>query len=209
MQSTTSYSLTLSHKRTQTKTKQLHHYFSTFAHNTLCLHKISLYFLPFIILHFCSELPSSIATKLQIRSDRTALDFQQTDFNNFTGVCISTRYFCLNYHQFSFILPSSQQHRQQQQSIRPYSRIRSHALSSPTNTPSIFISFARFFLIYVRHIVISPHQQQFVVYSILHPVDCSNSVSRVPFPFINISSVVQQYFFILFYFASLRIIYIK
>mmetsp|Transcript_59372 Transcript_59372/g.68278 ORF Transcript_59372/g.68278 Transcript_59372/m.68278 type:complete len:88 (-) Transcript_59372:106-369(-) len=36
------------------------------------------------ILHCCSELPSSIATKLQIRSDRTVrfLDFQQTDFNN-------------------------------------------------------------------------------------------------------------------------------
>ena len=54
------------------------------------------------ILHYCSELPSSIDTKLQIRSDRTVrfLDFQQTDFNDFNGVGTSTSCFCLNYHNF-------------------------------------------------------------------------------------------------------------
>ena len=92
-------------------------------------------------------------------------------------------------------------------SIRSYICIRSHALSSPTNTHSTLIFFARFFLIHVGHIVISTHQQRFVVYSILHPAKWSNSVSRVSFPLINIPLAVQLYHFILFYRAS--IIHIK
>jgi len=116
-------SLTVSFKRIQTKTKQLlHYFFTTYARNTLCLPKD----FPFpSILQYCSKLPSSIAPKLQIRSDRTArhstmsFDFQQTDLNDFPGVGISTRCFCLNYHQLSssvsqFLLPSSHRHRQQQ-----------------------------------------------------------------------------------------------
>ena len=92
-------------------------------------------------------------------------------------------------------------------SIPLYIRIRSHALSSPINTHSTLILFTRFFLIHARHIVISTHQQRFVVYFILHPVKWPNSVSCVPFPLINIPLAVQLYHFILFYLAS--IIHIK
>ena len=73
-------------------------------------------------------------------------------------------------------------------SIHPYIRIWSPALSSPTNTHPTLISFARFFLIRFRHIVISSHQQQFVVYSILHPrrlleqcLTCSISIHQHTF----------------------------
>ena len=71
---------------------------------TLFVTTFHIFFIP-SILHCCSELPSSIATKLQIRSDRTVrfLDFQQTDFNIPTGVGTSTSCFCLNYH--NFLLP--------------------------------------------------------------------------------------------------------
>jgi len=119
MQSTTSYSLTVSYERPQTKTKQLHHYFSTYARNTLCLPRFPFSIHP-TLLQYCSKLPSSIATKLQIRSDRTvrlstlSFDFQQTDLTDSTGVGISTRCFYLNHHNFflSFIF-SSHQLRQQ------------------------------------------------------------------------------------------------
>jgi len=75
---------------------------SIYARNTLCLSQYPYIFPILSILPYCSELPSSIATKLQIRSDRTVrfLDFQQTDFNDFAGVGTSTSCFCLNYHNF-------------------------------------------------------------------------------------------------------------
>mmetsp|Transcript_5256 Transcript_5256/g.5906 ORF Transcript_5256/g.5906 Transcript_5256/m.5906 type:complete len:114 (-) Transcript_5256:738-1079(-) len=75
---------------------------SIYARNTLCLLHISIFFPSFLSYNYCSELPSSIDKKLQIRSDRTVrfLDFQQTDFNDFAGVGTSTSCFCLNYHNF-------------------------------------------------------------------------------------------------------------
>ena len=70
-----------------------------YARNTLCLLQLSISFPSFLSYYYCSELPSSIDINLQIRSDRTVfLVFQQTDFNDSTGVGISTSYFCLNYH---------------------------------------------------------------------------------------------------------------
>ena len=165
---------------------------SIYARNTLCLLHISIF--PFTsILRYCSELPSSIAPKLQIRSDRTArhstlsFDFQQTDLNDFPGVGISTRCFCLNYP----ILPTSFK------PTAPTTTIDTSLHLYSTTTLSTLFSLAQFCLLHVRHIFISPHQQRFVVYYILHPDKClngeSNGVSRVPFPFI-----IFGYYFILF-----------
>ena len=84
------------------KNQQLHHYYPIYARNTVCLPRFPFFILP-TILHYCSKLPSSINKELQIRSDRTAIDFHQTDFNDFTGVDISTRCFCLNYNQFFYL----------------------------------------------------------------------------------------------------------
>ena len=84
------------------KNKQLHHFFSTYSRSTLCLP----YFPSMYPTLYCSELPSSIATKLQIWSDRTArhpilsFDFHLPDFITSTGVGTSTSCFCLNYHIF-------------------------------------------------------------------------------------------------------------
>ena len=77
---------------------------SIYARNTLCLLQLSIFFHPFYpTLLFQTTIVDRY--KLQIRSDRTVqfLDFQQTDFNDFTGVGISTSCFCLNYH--NFLLP--------------------------------------------------------------------------------------------------------
>ena len=75
---------------------------SLYASNTLCLPSLSIFFSSYITTYY-SELPWLINKELQIRSNRTALDFRQTDFNAFPGVGISTRCFCLNYHQLSHL----------------------------------------------------------------------------------------------------------
>ena len=127
MSGTTSHSLAVSYEWTQTKTNNCTTIISTYARNTLCLQRFP-YLIHPTLLHYCSELPSLIATKLQIRSDRTDVDFLRYGLNNFTGVGISTRCFCLNYHQiFPPTTPQTnstdQQQQQQQQHQQRFFRI--------------------------------------------------------------------------------------
>ena len=93
-------SLTVSYERTQTKTNNCT---TIYLRSQYTLFATTFYFFILSILHYCSELPSLI--DIQIRSDRTVrfLDFQQTDFNDFAGVGISTSCFCLNYHNFPYL----------------------------------------------------------------------------------------------------------
>ena len=174
-------SLTVSYERTQTKPNNCTTIISTYARNTLCLQRFPFSIHP-TLLHHYPKLPSLIAPKLQIRSDRTvrhsilSFDFQQTDLNVFTGVGISTCCFCLNYPILptnSLLFPSSQQHQQQkqqqQQQIFVFSGFLRDYLYNWTIIP---VQFSRYYLntycVYCTCCCTCTRTSQFIFYLYLY-----------------------------------------